>query len=710
MTLELPARVVRLTALAALIAANAPTRDILEAQQIGLVPTGAVWKYLDNGSNQGTAWRAIAVNDSTWKSGLAELGYGDGDEATTVGYGPNASAKYITTYFRHRFSVSNPASFKSLVLRIKRDDGAVVYLNGTEVFRTNMPAGAVSNTTLASAALGGSDETTYVSATLNPALLVAGTNALAVEVHQANATSSDLSFDLSLTAGQGVLLTRGPYLQLGTPSTVLVKWRTSAPVVGTVQYGATPGATTWEALESTAKIDHKVALTGLMPNTTYYYSVGSPEARLAGGDSTFRFTTSPSVGTVKPTRIWVLGDSGTANANARAVRDAYYAYTGSRRTDLWLMLGDNAYQNGTDAEYQAAVFDMYPTMLRSSVLWPTLGNHDGYSASSSTLTGPYYTIFTLPRAGEAGGLASGTEAYYSFDYSNIHFVCLDSFGSSRLPGSPMLTWLDNDLAATQQAWVVVFFHHPPYSKGSHDSDVDVEMVQMRQNVLPILENAGVDLVLTGHSHSYERSFLLDGHYGPSSTFSTTMKKNGGSGREDGSGAYRKPTVGSAPHEGAVYAVAGSSGQTSGGALNHPAMYISLNSLGSMVLDVSGNRLDAAFIDAAGARKDYFTILKGTTTVSPPAAPSGLTATGISAGWIRIRWVDNATNEDGFEIQRSRDNVTFFTVTTVGANTTLFNDTGLSRTTKYFYRVRAYRGSPRVPSGWSNVASATTPST
>ena len=130
----------------------------------------------------------------------------------------------------------------------------------------------------------------------------------------------------------------------------------------------------------------------------------------------------------------------------------------------------------------------------------------------------------------------------------------------------------------------------------------------------------MDLVLSGHSHSYERSFLIDGHYGTSSTFTPSMKKNGGSGREDGTGAYRKPTYGMAAHEGAVYAVAGSSGQTSGGLLNHPAMFISLNSLGSMVLDVNGNRLDAAFIDQAGVRRDYFTILKG-------AASSGSTPYG-----------------------------------------------------------------------------------
>src|SRR5207248_11507031 len=113
----------------------------LSSGLVTCIATGSTWKYLDNGSNQGTAWRATAFSDATWASGAAELGYGDGDEPTVVSFGPNASAKFITTYFRKSFSVTDPAQVTSPSLRIKRDDGAVVYVNGTEVFRTNMPTG-----------------------------------------------------------------------------------------------------------------------------------------------------------------------------------------------------------------------------------------------------------------------------------------------------------------------------------------------------------------------------------------------------------------------------------------------------------------------------------------------------------------------------------------------------------------------------------------
>lgn len=666
-----------------------------------LVPIGSTWKYLDNGSNQGTAWRATAFNDSGWASGPAELGYGDGGEATVVSYGPNASAKYITTYFRHAFSVANPTAYTSLTLRLLRDDGAVVYLNGAEVYRSNMPGGTVAYTTLASSAI---DNNTFYTTTLSAGLLASGTNVLAVEIHQANATSSDISFNLELTASDTVSLTRGPYLQIGTPTSTVVRWRTSAGSESRVHYGTDLADLSAFAHDGTVTTEHELTLAGLQPDTRYYYSVGTGTTTLAGGDASHFFVTSPAAGTAKPTRIWVLGDSGTADANAAAVRDAYLSFTGTRHTDLWLMLGDNAYQTGTDSEFQAAVFNMYPSMLRKSVLWPTLGNHDGATANSATQTGPYYDIFTLPKQAEAGGVVSGTEAYYSFDYGDIHFVNLESFETDRSAGGPMMTWLQNDLAATNKKWIIAFWHHPPYTKGSHNSDTETELIQMRQNALPILEAHGVDLVLTGHSHSYERSFLLDGHYGTSGTLTPAMKKDAGSGREDGSGAYAKATPVGGQHEGAVYAVAGSSGKISGGLLNHPAMYISLNKLGSMVLDIDGNRLDAKFLDNTGAVADYFTLIKGS-TASVPAPPSALAATATSSSQINLTWVDNSSNETGFSIERSVDGINFSPLTSVAANITSYSNTGLTASTTYTYRLFATNATGSSTA--SNTASATT---
>lgn len=670
-----------------------------EAQtSVTLIPVGAIWKYRDNGSDQGTAWRAVNFNDSNWPSGGAELGYGDGDETTVVSYGPDAANKFTTTYFRHSFNVVNPSAMTALRLRVKRDDGVVVYLNGTEIFRENMPAGTVSFNTLASSSAS-DDGNSFLEASLSPARLTSGTNVLAAEIHQHSQDSSDISFDLELVGftAAPASLRRGPYLQMGTSTGVTLRWRTSLPTDSQIRLGSTPTNLSVAASDQTPKTEHRIRLTSLTPNTRYYYSVGSSAGTLAGADANHFFFTSPGLTDQKAIRIWAIGDFGWANTGQAQVRDAYFNFAGTRYTDVWLMLGDNAYNEGLDTEYQTGVFDVYPKLLRQTVAWPTIGNHDTAQSADPPASLPYYSIFDLPMNAEAGGLASGTEDYYSFDYGNVHFVCLDSMTSARTPGSAMLTWLQNDLAANTKDWLIAYWHHPPYTKGSHDSDSETELTQMRQHVLPILEAWGVDLVLTGHSHSYERSFLIDGHYGTSSTFNGSMKKNGGDGRETGNGAYAKFNRGPSSNQGAVYSVVGSSGITGGGVLNHPAMFISLDQLGSMVIDVGGNRLDAKFLRETGAIGDSFTLVKGFVA----NAPANLKAVKTSQLSIDLTWTDTAINEEGYRIERSIDGVGFFEIATVAANVTAFSDTKLlPRNRGYFYRVRAFRANELSP--YSNI--------
>ena len=147
------------------------------------------------------SWNAVQLNsnwylcDATWSSGPARLGYGGDSEVTLVSYGPSSSAKYITTYFRRAFEVADASLFRGFKIRLVRDDGAVVYLNGLEVFRSNLPAGAVNSSTLAPVALGGGDEFIAVETNLPPTGLRNGTNVIAVEVHQQSGGSSDLGFD-----------------------------------------------------------------------------------------------------------------------------------------------------------------------------------------------------------------------------------------------------------------------------------------------------------------------------------------------------------------------------------------------------------------------------------------------------------------------------------------------------------------------------------
>jgi len=264
-------------------------------------------------------------------------------------------------------------------------------------------------------------------------------------------------------------------------------------------------------------------------------------------------------------------------------------------------------------------------VLRGSVLWPTLGNHDAHSADSATESGPYFDNFTLPRNAEAGGLPSGTEAYYSFDWANVHLVCLDSAEGDLSADGPMLSWLQDDLAAAQGDWIVAFWHHPPYSKGSHDSDSAADLTAIRESLLPVLEDYGVDLVLAGHSHAYERSVLLDGHYGTSDTYDPGLYAvDAGDGRSFSDGPYVKP-AGASSHQGAVYVVSGTAAWTGGGSLDHPVMEVSLAALGSFVLDVQGKILEGRFLDAQGAVVDSFTIAKCT---DPDLALTAVTVDGV----------------------------------------------------------------------------------
>jgi hypothetical protein len=184
-----------------------------------MIRAGTVWRYLDDGSNQGAAWRSNSFNDTTWKSGVSKLGFGGDGEVTTIARTNAGGGTNITFYFRRQFYVPNPADVFSLQARLIRDDGAVVYLNGAEVWRDSMPAGTPNYLTLANATINGAAETNWLTNAINPAALVAGWNTLAAEVHQVGSTSSDLGFDFELTAS--AVLYEPPSLSLISQSSSL---------------------------------------------------------------------------------------------------------------------------------------------------------------------------------------------------------------------------------------------------------------------------------------------------------------------------------------------------------------------------------------------------------------------------------------------------------------------------------------------------------
>lgn len=217
---------------------------------VTLVPMGAQWRFYDQGNLSGGAtWRTTNYNDSTWSAGAAPLGYGDDNIVTTVGYGPSETARYITTWFRHSFTVDDPSVFASATLGLIRDDGAAVYLNGREVFRSNLPTGTLASGTRASASVGGTDETTVFETDIDPALFVRGTNTFAVEVHQYAPDSSDLRFALRVS---GLLrpAAEAPKLAFNSsPDQIRLAWPLTA--VGYVLQEADSPASAWQPSEET---------------------------------------------------------------------------------------------------------------------------------------------------------------------------------------------------------------------------------------------------------------------------------------------------------------------------------------------------------------------------------------------------------------------------------------------------------------------------
>jgi len=427
-------------------------------------------------------------------------------------------------------------------------------------------------------------------------------------------------------ATEPIRLIRGPYLQVASSTGIMVRWRTDVSARSKVRYGTTPGKLDLSVLDNAIVTEHKVKLTGLKPLTKYYYAIGALKDTLQGNADNY-FTTLPEPGKVGHYSIAVLGDCGDNSINQRHVKDQMLKYIGKNDINAWLLLGDNAYQDGTDSEYQSKFFNIYKDdLLKKYALFPTPGNHDyhdsDYTAvrAQETHETAYYQNFSMPTEGEAGGTPSHSQAFYSFDVGNIHFISLDSYGKEdkayRLYDTigPQVQWIKKDLAANKnKGWVIAFWHHPPYTMGSHNSDKEGELIKIREQFIGVLEGAGVNLVLNGHSHDYERSRLMRGHYGPENSFDAKKHNlSSSSGKNDGTKNSAPYTIKKDKNEGTVYVVSGSAGKLGGQQpeFPHNAMYYSdADHGGACLLDVQDNRLELKWICADGVIRDQFTIIK-----------------------------------------------------------------------------------------------------
>ena len=450
-------------------------------------------------------------------------------------------------------------------------------------------------------------------------------------------------------------LIRGPYLQVVTSSSIVIRWRTDVSARSRVSYGTDEKNLNQIVKDVNLVTEHQIKISGLQPETKYFYLIGGLKDTLQGGADNY-FLTLPLAGKEDFYRIGVFGDPGYLSLKQAVVRDEFMKYIGSNYLNTWLVLGDNAYNDGTDAEYQAKFFNVYKELLKKYPLFPTPGNHDYHDAdftadyAQNNHTTAYYQNFSMPVNGEAGGVPSHNPAFYSFDIGNVHFLSLDSYGKEESQyflydtAGPQMQWVKKDLEAnTNKQWIIVYTHFPPYSMTTHNSDTESGLYMMRQNVIPILERLGVDLVICGHSHGYERSKLMKGYYGKEADFDAAKYNvSNSTGLFDGS-KNSSPYI-KTSGKGIVYVVTGSSSYAgkADSSFPHAAMQYSNDiNLGAGILEVQGNRLDFKWICEDGVIRDHFTMMKDVNKKSVLHLKKGESVT-LQASFIcdEYKWSNN----------------------------------------------------------------------
>jgi len=281
----------------------------------------------------------------------------------------------------------------------------------------------------------------------------------------------------------GAVVQRAPYLQQVTTSSAMIGWVTTAPagehVVVTTPAGAE--VTTAEGIvqrsvqRSAGETQMWATLIGLTPDTIYCYALanGSPMTERIG------MRTAPLASSTKPVRFLAFGDSGSGGNDQYALRERMLDVP----YDLIIHTGDVAYDDGTIGQYEDNVFGVYAEMFSSLPFYPAAGNHD-YKTQSGA---PFRDVFALPD--------DNGEKWYSYDWGMVHFAAIDTESDYATQAA----WLAADLAASTAPWKIVYMHRPPYSSGNHGSDT-----RLRGLLAPVFEKYGVQLVLAGHDHDYER--------------------------------------------------------------------------------------------------------------------------------------------------------------------------------------------------------------
>lgn len=663
---------------------------IVWADQL-LIPTGQSWKYLDNGSNQGTSWRGTSFNDASWLTGNAQLGYGDGDETTVVNGGPTSN-RYPTTYFRKSISITNAALFTSYSMTIKRDDGVVVYVNGTEVYRNNMPAGSIAYNTWASATAS-DDGGTFLTATLPASAFVSGTNVIAVEIHQRNATSSDISFDFSLTGIESAVGVNEVVYQWSgaiqpTSATVVAKMTNASTtcrlVVSTSSTLSSPLLSTAVSASSANNLMAKMNITGLTPNTTYYYAVQS------GGVTD---NSSDDIGMFKTPASGAFSFKFTVASCAVNSNHEVYNLMSAKTPLFHVSTGDLHYANpnsSTDINvhrlpYEQNVLSLIPSrnFFKNYAIAHVWDDHD-YCGNNSTSTSvgrtnarlsyqeyiPHYT------------LAAGTgnvPIYQSFTIGRIHFIVSDLRSertSSSIMGTTQKNWFKNQcLYARDNNLIIAWISGVSF--GGNQTDNWGGFTAERTELSNFFRDNNIKnmFILSGDAH------MLAIDNGSNHDFSTGSNN---------------------PYDYPVFqaAAVNNSGSTKGGTYSEGGTFPNPNSSTGQygVVEVTDNGGTSITIKFTGYRtagntasESVLTSYTFTRTLSTAAltAPDFAIRSLEEGTKSQISWSEVAENAL-WTVERSADNQTFETIATVASNARQLEDEAPVNGWNY-YRIKDANG-------------------
>ncbi len=407
---------------------------------------------------------------------------------------------------------------------------------------------------------------------------------------------------LHAAPGHATTFTRHPSLWKVTTNSILIAWQTDVATPGKVLYGLTPALGS-EAADAVTATDHAVTLNGLAQLSRYYYRIVAGPDTLTAGDDTLH-TAPPGAA---PFRFVAFGDCGVDDPNQFAVA----ARVDALNPDLALILGDVIYEGGEAANFTPRYFTPYRPIIRRSVWYPVVGNHDIVTSNGQ----PFLDAFYLPT-----NSVDGTEKYYSFDYGNAHFAAIDG---NQPFNTNMYGWLDADLAQTTKPWKFVYFHQPMYSDpGVHGSDLT-----LRSYLEPILVGHNVDVVFQGHNHYFSRSYPI---------------RNGVAVDTAQGSSYHNPG-------GVIYIVAGGGGRGLYGVTNtDPLIRSAFSVFHTASVDVVGDSINVQAVLPDGTVFDSFSIVKSGVTAVEVAS---FTAVSETEG-IRLRWqVTGASTALGFNLYR-----------------------------------------------------------